>query len=103
MNEENERFADFLNSYYCSKIMWENKLMIYIETANIDYDNLNINKSIYDFILAQQDDSKKLLGANFSFGGNFQQYVKTYLSGIDLQNDDKLDLLTNKSSKYLFY
>ena len=77
--------------------------MIYIETANIDYDNLNINKSIYDFILAQQDDSKKLLGANFSFGGNFQQYVKTYLSGIDMQNDNKLDLLTNKSSKYLFY
>ena len=37
--------------------------MIYIETANIDYDNLNINKSIYDFILAQQDDSKKLLRA----------------------------------------
>lgn len=47
--------------------------------------------------------AKKLLRANFSFGGNFQQYVKTYLGGIDMQNDNKLDLLTNKSSKYLFY
>lgn len=77
--------------------------MIYIETANINYNNLNMNKSIYDFILAHQDDSKKLLRSNFSFGGNFQQYIKTYLSGIDMQNDNKFHLLTNKSSKYLFY
>ena len=89
MNKENERFAEFLNSDYCSRIMHENKLTIQIETGNLYYDNLNTNESIYNLILGQQDTSKKLLDANFSFGGDFPHCIKKYLPGIDSHDDDK--------------
>ena len=50
----------------------------------------------------QRDDSKNLLDARFNFGSDFEEYIRKYLSGIDAENDDKYDLLTNKNSKYLF-
>ena len=43
----------------------------------------------YDFILAQQDTSKKLLNVKLSFGEYFQKYIRQYLAGI--------------TAKYLFY
>ena len=85
------------------RIIRENKLLLYIETGNIYHDNLNMNESIYDFILAQQENSKNLLKTRFSYGGDFDQYTRTYLGEIEARNDDKYDLLTNKISKYLFY
>ena len=44
--------------------MRENKLSIHIEIGNFYYEGMNTNEIIYDFILAQQDDSKKLLDAD---------------------------------------
>ena len=64
---------------------------------------MNTNEIIYDFILAQQDDSKKLLDARFTFGGDFEEYITKYPGGINAENDDKYDLLANKNLKYLFY
>ena len=40
--------------------MRENKLMIHIDTGNIYFDDFNTNESFYNFLLAQQDTSKKL-------------------------------------------
>ena len=59
------------------------------------YNNVNTNESIYDFILEQQDTSRKLVDSNFSFGGDFQCYIKEYLAGINAHDDE--------NSKHLFY
>ena len=59
------------------------------------YNNVNTNESIYDFILEQQDTTRKLVDSNFSFGGDFQCYIKEYLAGINAHDDE--------NSKYLFY
>ena len=85
--DENKRFVGFLNSDYYSRIMRENELSIHIETCNIYYKDLNINESIYDFYLAQEDISKKLLYTKFNFDGDFQSYIKKYLGGIDAKDD----------------
>ena len=53
LNKENKRFTEFSR-------MRENKLIIHIETVNSAYDNLNMDESIYAFILGQQGTSKKL-------------------------------------------
>ena len=45
--------------------MKKNKLRIHVDTGNIYYDNFNTNKSIYDFLLAQQNSYKKLLNIKF--------------------------------------
>ena len=46
---------------------------------------------------------KKLLNTNFSFCGDFQQYIRKYLGRVDSQNDDRYNLLAHKNWKYLFY
>ena len=55
------------------------------------------------FIISQQDKSKKLIRANFSFSGDVKRYIKEYLGGIDAQSSEKFDLLKNKiqSSSYV--
>lgn len=83
--------------------MLENKLSIHIETGNIYCEDFNTNESIYEFTLAQQHNRKRLLDADFYFGGKFQEHIRKYLGGIDAQNYNKYDFLTNKNSKVLFY
>ena len=51
-----------------------------------------------DFILAQQDDSKKLLDTRYSFCCDFKGHITKYLGGIDTENDGKYELLTNNNS-----
>ena len=59
LNKGNENFADILFSDIGSQILRENMLSIHIETGNIFYENINTSESIYDFLLRQQDETKK--------------------------------------------
>ena len=67
------------------------------------FDNVNSAESIYKFLLAQQDTSKKLLNIAFKTSDNYDEYITNYLDAIENINDDKYDMLTNKSSEFLFY
>ena len=40
------------------------------------YDNFNINKSFYDFLIAQQDETKKKLGKTISYHQGIEKYIK---------------------------
>ena len=66
-------------------------------------DNVNSAESIYKFLLAQQDTSKKLLNIAFKTSESYDEYITNYLAAIENINDDKYDMLTNKSSEFLFY
>ena len=70
--------------------------MIHIDIGNIYFDNFSTNENFHNFILAQQDTSKKLLNVKLSFGKHFQQYIRKYLAGIKAQDDEKYDMLSNK-------
>ena len=73
-------------------------MKIHLKTGNIYCDNQNTNKSIYDFFQAQGDHQiKKPLDINYS------NHITKYLTGIKDVNDDKYDMLTHKTSKFLFY
>ena len=59
LNKSNKNFVDFLSSDIGCQILRENIRFIHIETGNILYENYNTNQSIYDFLLRQQDETKK--------------------------------------------
>ena len=80
-----------------------NKLSIHIETGNIYYDNIDTGESIYSFFMAQQDHTKKLMFEEFQFFDSYEDYIMNYLTQIESEKDDVLDILSHKNTKFLFY
>ena len=103
LSSNSNDFVDFLQGVTCSELMKKNKLKIHIDTRNIYYDNSDTNKSIYSFLLAQEDDTKKLIDFEFIYSGSYEQHFNEYLVQINKKTDDARDVLTNESSKFLFY
>ena len=103
LSKDSENFVDFLSSNLGYKILTKNKITIHIEIGNEYFDKTNSNESLCDLFTTQQDEKKKLINASFSYGGDFRTYIIEFLMGIDAETDDRFDILTNKSVKYLFY
>ena len=83
--------------------MQRNKLSIHIEIGNIYYDNVDTGESIYSFFIAQQDHTKKLMSEEFQFFDSYEDYIMNYLTQIETESDDVLDMLSQKNTKFLFY
>ena len=74
-----------------------------MDSGDLFINNQNTGESIYDFVLNQQDQKKKQLPIDFSYGDDYTDYIRKYLPRINEVDDDKFDVLTNKNSKYLFH
>ena len=96
-------FVDCLQSDECKEILLWNKLKIHVETGNIYYDNKDTNESIYSFFSAQQDPDKASIDFEFIFADTYEDYFQWLIVGFDSYEKTKLDVLTNKNSKLLFY
>ena len=64
-------------------------MKIHLETGNIYYNNANMQENINDFLLAQQDKTD-----------NFDFYLNEIIAPI---TNDKDDMDTHSTSKFLFY
>ena len=62
--------------------------------------NVNTNQSIYNILIAQQDDTKKLMDVEFIVFDGYSFYVEQFLIGI---TNGLFDVLSNSTSKFLFY
>ena len=102
LNKDNENFTDFLSSDISMQIFRENMFSIHIETGNIFYDNYNKNKSIYSFLLNQQDETKQVIHATLTYKDSFSNYLKHFLDDADNKTVEKLDF-AHKNVKDLFY
>ena len=78
-------------------------LSFHIETSNIFYNSYNTGGSIYDFLLRQQDDTKKIIHATRTYTDSFSNYIKYFLDDIDAETVDKFNFFVKKNVKYLFY
>ena len=58
LNEDNNEFVSFLCSDMGQNILTNNSLSIHVERGNIFYDNFSTNENFYNFLLAQQDETK---------------------------------------------
>lgn len=65
LKAENKRFTNFFKEWLLWNNNEKNKLRIHVDIGNIYYDNFNTDKSIYDFLLAQQNSDKKLINIEF--------------------------------------
>ena len=83
LNKSNENFVDFLSSDNGSQFLGENMLSIHIETGNIFYKSINTKESIYDFLLRQQDETKKIIHATLTYKDSFSNYLRYFLDDID--------------------
>ena len=59
-----------------------------------------MEKSIYDFLLTQQNKTKNLLDYEINFIGDFDSYINEIINSI---TEDSDDLLTHSAAKFLFY
>ena len=83
--------------------MTNNSLSIHIVSGDIFYDNFNTNENFYSFLLTQQDESKQVIPKRISYSYSLEKYIKNYLPFFSVEEAEKLDLLSNKNSKYLLY
>ena len=84
-------------------IMTNNSLSKHVETGDIFYSDFNTKESFYNFLLAQQDESKQYIPKRISYHCSFEKYTRNYLPSFSLEEIDKLDVLSNKNAKYLLY
>ena len=100
LNNSNKMFLEYLTSNYGAHVLSKNKLKIHLESGQFFHDNNITNESIYDFLLKQQDETKKELLIEVPIGNNFEEYVRELLTNV---KDDNYDIHTNSTAKFLFY
>ena len=75
LNKSNEHFLDYLSSDFAEEVLAKTKLKIHLDTGNIYYNNLNVRESIYSFMHAQQDETKKLMDFELDISDDFEFYL----------------------------
>ena len=79
LNDSNEAFLKYLSCKYGSRVLKRNKMKIHIESGQIFIDNQITGESLYNFLRAQQDLTKKILKVNIAITDDFDYYVKEVL------------------------
>ena len=100
LNESNNDFVEYLTTDYGREVLAKNKMKIHLETGNIHYNNKNMQERMYDFLLAQQDETEKLMDYKIDLTDHFEFYLNEIIAPI---TNDKDDMDTNSTSKFLFY
>ena len=67
LSEDNKEFPSFLCWDNVQNILTEKSLSIHIESGNIFYDSFSMNKNFYNFLVAQQEETLKLIGKAISY------------------------------------
>ena len=61
LNQSNRVFLEYLSSNFGARLLTKNKLKIHLESGQFFHNNIITNESIYDFLLKQQDETKREL------------------------------------------
>ena len=83
--------------------MTNNSLLIHIESRDIFYNDFNTKRNFYNFLLAQQNESKQFIPKRISYHYSFEKYMRNYLPSFSIHEIEKLNMLSNKNAKYLLY
>ena len=83
--------------------MTNNSLLIHIENGDIFYNDFNTKENFYNFLIAQQDETKQFIPKRISYHYSFEKYTRNYPPSFSLEEIDKSDMLSHKNSKYLLY
>ena len=100
LNQSNRVFLECLSSNFGARLLTKNKLKIHLESGQFFHNNIITNESIYDFLLKQQDETKRELYPEVLVGNDFEFYVNELLTNVQ---DNDYDLHTNSTAKFLLY
>ena len=100
LNQSNRVFLEYLSSNFSARLLTKNKLKIHLESGQFFHNNIITNESIYDFLLKQQDETKRELYPEVLVGNDFEFYVNELLTNVQ---DNDYDLHTNSTAKFLLY
>ena len=100
LNPSNRVFLEYLSSNFGATLLTKNKLKIHLESGQFFHNNIITNESIYDFLLKQQDETKRELYPEVLVGNDFEFYVNELLTNVQ---DNDYDLHTNSTAKFLLY
>ena len=100
LNPSNRVFLEYLSSNFGARLLTKNKLKIHLESGQFFHNNIITNESIYDFLLKQQDETKRELYPEVLVGNDFEFYVNELLTNVQ---DNDYDLQTNSTAKFLLY
>ena len=100
LNQSNRVFLEYLSSNFGARLLTKNKLKIHLESGQFFHNNIITNESIYDFLLKQQDETKRELYPEVLVGNDFKFYVNELLTNVQ---DNDYDLHTNSTAKFLLY
>ena len=84
----------------CKRVLISNKLKIHLETGNIYY---NDKDTIFDFFYKQQDSTKGIIDYDFVYSRGYVGYFDWLIHRFDSYQKTRLDIISNKNAKYLFY
>ena len=77
--ESNNAFLEYLTTDNTRAILTKNKVKIHLETGSIYCNNINIQDSIYDFLLAPQDETNKIMDYEIDLSDDFDFYLTKLL------------------------
>ena len=83
--KETKFFIEFLMTDFGPQLMKENNLSIHIESGTLYYKGKNTGESIYDFVLAQHDSSKKIVKEKLYYACTFEEYLNEFLVGFSAE------------------
>ena len=102
LSSDNLEYLDFIPSDFCKEILESNDLKIDIETGNIYHKNTDTNESVFEFFKNQQHSLKGDIKFDFIYDGNYDNYFRWIIQGFDNYKKNKLDVLTDKNTKFRF-
>ena len=99
----NREFGAFLLSDLGLKTMTQNKLSIHVDSGDIFYNNHNTDEKFYSLLLSQQNGEAAYVPKKWSYSNSFEEYISKFLQQFSIDDQEKLNFLSFKNSKYLFY
>ena len=90
----NKEFLEYLASKYGRDV-----LKIHLESGEIYQNNINTGESLYNFLRAQEDVSKRFLNLDINLSGDLEYIIREILDGV---TDVKFAVHINSISKFLF-
>ena len=79
--------------------MTNNSLLIHVQSRDIFYNDFNIGENFYNFLPAQQDESKQFIPKRISYHYSFEKYNRNCLPSLLLEEIDKFNMLSHKNAK----
>ena len=62
-----------------------NSLSRHVENGDVFYNDFNTKENFYNYLLAQQDESKQIISKRISYHHGFETYMREYLTSFSLE------------------